>query len=169
MTPEDVIFSLRHLQEAQPRCTAYYRHVVEGGEGRRTRCQVHLRRDRATANCRRSSANSRCCPSTGGKAPTSEGRKRDISATTLETPLGCGPLPHQGVRRRPQRSSCERVKEYWGANLHVSVGHEQFRRAALRIFPRHHRGAGSLQGRSGRLAHRETAPRTGRRPTTSRP
>ena len=41
----------------------------------------------------------------------------------------------------------ERVKDYWGNDLNVNVGQQQLRRIALRIFPRHHGGARSLQGR----------------------
>ena len=83
-----------------------------------------------------------------------DGKKRDVGATTLEPPLGCGAYrikefvarPHHRLRARqgllgqgPQRQRRPR----------------QFRRAAVRIFPRRHRRARGLQGRRGRLAHRE--------------
>ena len=62
----------------------------------------------------------------------------------------------------------ERVKDYWGDKLPVTGRPEQFRRNALRIFPRQYGGAGSLQGRPGRLDRRERAPSNGRRPTIFR-
>ena len=46
----------------------------------------------------------------------SQGRKRDISATTLETPLGSGPYRiKEFVAGRSV--ALERVKDYWGAKL----------------------------------------------------
>ena len=49
----------------------------------------------------------------------------------------------------------ERVQDYWGNGCHGECRREQFRGTALRVFPRHHRRARSLQGRPNRLAHRE--------------
>jgi microcin C transport system substrate-binding protein len=55
----------------------------------------------------------------------SEGRKRDISATTLEKPLGSG-----AYRIRefvPGRSvALERVKDYWGGDLNINIGRNNF-------------------------------------------
>ena len=109
---------------------------------------------RAIANCRRSSASSTCCRSTGGKAPTRTARSATSAQTTLEPPLGTGPYRIKDFA--PGRTIVyERVKDYWGKDLNVSDRHRQFRRAALRIFPRHDGRARSVQGRHGRLAHRE--------------
>ena len=80
----------------------------------------------------------------------SQGRKRDISATTLEPPLGSGPYRiKEFVAGRSVR--LERVKDYWGAKLAGAGRPEQFRRNALRVLPRQSGRAGSVQGRSGRL------------------
>ena len=83
-----------------------------------------------------------------------DGKKRDISATTLEPPLGSGPYrvkefsarPHPGARARQGLLGREAAGQRRPGQL---------RRAALRILPRQRRGAGSLQGRPGRLDHRE--------------
>ena len=84
----------------------------------------------------------------------SDGRKRDISATTLEPPLGSGPYRiREFVAGRTV--SLERVKDYWGRDLTVNIGREQFRRVALRIFPRLDRRDRGVQGGSGGLAHGE--------------
>ena len=54
-----------------------------------------------------------------------QGRKRDISATTLEKPLGSGPYRiKEFVAGRSV--TLERVKDYWGANLPVSIGQNNF-------------------------------------------
>ena len=53
----------------------------------------------------------------------SEGRKRDISATTLEKPLGSGPYRiKEFVAGRSVVA--ERVKDYWGANA-ADAGRDQ--------------------------------------------
>ena len=80
----------------------------------------------------------------------SDGKKRDISATTLEKPLGSG--PYRVKEFAAGRSVVlERVKDYWGDDLPVQIGSEQFRRAALRILPGQSGRAGGFQGRPGRL------------------
>ena len=55
----------------------------------------------------------------------SSGKKRDITATTLETPLG------NGAYRVKSSSSAaaivyERVKDYWGKDINVNVGRDNF-------------------------------------------
>jgi len=53
------------------------------------------------------------------------GRKRDISATTLEAPLGSG--PYKIKEFTPGRSlAFERAKEHWGKMLNVYVGRDNF-------------------------------------------
>jgi microcin C transport system substrate-binding protein len=63
----------------------------------------------------------------------SQGHKRDISATTLEPPLGSGPYRiKEFVAGRSVR--LERVKEYWGANLPVQVGQNNFDEMRFEFF-----------------------------------
>jgi microcin C transport system substrate-binding protein len=53
------------------------------------------------------------------------GRKRDVSATTLEKPLGCGAYRIKDFV--PGRSiAYERVADYWGAKLNVNIGRDNF-------------------------------------------
>ena len=47
------------------------------------------------------------------------------------------------------------MKDYWGNDINVNVGRNNFDELRFRIFPRLHGRARSLQGRCGRLAHRE--------------
>jgi microcin C transport system substrate-binding protein len=55
----------------------------------------------------------------------SEGRKRDISTTTLEKPLGSGPYRvKEFVAGRT--IVLERVKDYWGRDLSTSIGRNNF-------------------------------------------
>jgi microcin C transport system substrate-binding protein len=63
----------------------------------------------------------------------SQGRKRDISATTLEPPLGSGPYRiGDFVAGRSVR--LERVKDYWGANLPTQVGQNNFDEMRFEFF-----------------------------------
>jgi microcin C transport system substrate-binding protein len=63
----------------------------------------------------------------------SEGRKRDVSATTLEKPLGSGPYR---IREFVAGRSVvlERVKDYWGASLPTQVGQNNFDEMRFEFF-----------------------------------
>ncbi len=53
------------------------------------------------------------------------GKKRDVTATTLEPPLGCGAYRiKEFVAGRTV--VYERVKDYWGSDLNVNVGRDNF-------------------------------------------
>ena len=60
---------------------------------------------------------------------------RPFDETTLEVPLGCGPYK-VGRFEAGRYIEYERVKDWWGADLPVSRGQQQFRRRALRILSR---------------------------------
>src|SRR6202008_2221124 len=55
----------------------------------------------------------------------SQGRKRDISATTLEPPLGSGPCRIKYFTAGPS-VALQGVKDYWGVNLPVRIGQNNF-------------------------------------------
>ena len=93
-----------------------------------------------------------------GTAP--DGRKRDVTQTTLEPPLGSGPYRLKSFEAG-RTAIYERVKDYWGADLNVNVGTEQFRRDPLRVLSRRDGAARSLQGRPHRLPDREQRPQLG--------
>jgi microcin C transport system substrate-binding protein len=124
VTPEDVIFSFDVLKKYSPTYASYYRHVVRSERfGER---DIKFTFD-APGN--------RELPHIVGELPIlpkhywegtdSGGRKRDISATTLEPPLGSGPYRiKEFVAGRS--IALERVKDYWGANLPVRIGENNF-------------------------------------------
>src|SRR5438128_2537482 len=63
----------------------------------------------------------------------SEGRKRDISATTLEKPLGSGPYRiKEFVAGRSV--TAERVKDYWGEKLPLRIGSNNFDELRFEFF-----------------------------------
>ena len=109
---------------------------------------------RATANCRTIVGKLTVLPKHWWEGTDAQGRKRDISATTLEKPLGSGAYRiKEFVAGRTV--VLERVKDYWGTDLPTQHRPEQFRRDALRIFSRRQCCARGVQGRPGRLAHRK--------------
>ena len=153
VTPEDVIFSLDAFKKYHPQYSRLLPSRREGGKDRRARYQIHLR----CARQPRASADRR--PADGAaEALVGRHRQRRPQARHLRHDAGeaarlrC--LPHQGIRRRTlDRAGAG--EGLLGTRSQRQYRTAQFRRAALRIFPRFDGGARGLQGRSGRLAHRE--------------
>jgi microcin C transport system substrate-binding protein len=132
ITPDDVIFSFDALKKNSPMFSAYYRHIV--------RCeQVGEREIRFSFD----SPGNRELPSIAGEVQVlpkhwwegndSQGRKRDVTATTLEIPLGSGPYRiKEFVAARSV--VLERVADYWGKDLPVSIGQNNFDQIRFEFF-----------------------------------
>jgi microcin C transport system substrate-binding protein len=124
VSPDDVIFSLDAFKKYHPQYSAYYRHVVKAEKvGER---DIKFTFDApGNRELPQIVGQLTVLPKHWWEGTDSEGRKRDISATTLEKPLGCS-----AYRIRefvPGRSiSLERVKDYWGRDLNVNVGRNNF-------------------------------------------
>jgi microcin C transport system substrate-binding protein len=124
VTPEDVIFSLQAFQKNHPMLSAYYRHVAKAEQtGER---EITFTFD---------SPGNRELPQIVGQLTVlpkhwwegtdASGKKRDVAATTLEMPLGCGAYRIKDFV--PGRTIVfERVKDYWGGDLNVNVGRDNF-------------------------------------------
>jgi microcin C transport system substrate-binding protein len=124
VTPADVIFSLQAFQKNHPMLSAYYRHVVKAEQtGER---EVAFTFD---------SPGNRELPQIVGQLTVlpkhwwegtdASGKKRDVTATTLEPPLGCGAYRiKEFVAGRTV--VLERVKDYWARDLNVNVGRDNF-------------------------------------------
>jgi microcin C transport system substrate-binding protein len=132
VTPEDVIYSLEVLKKLSPMYASYYRHVAKAEK-------IGDREIKFTFE----SPGNRELPHIVGElvvlpkhyweGTDSQGRKRDISQTTLEPPLGSGPYRiKEFVAGRTV--SLERVKDYWGANLPVQVGQNNFDELRFEFF-----------------------------------
>jgi len=124
VTPDDVIFSFEAFKKYSPQLAAYYRHVVKvertadreitftfDGPGNRELPQIvgqlHI------------------LPKQWWEGTAKDGKKRDIGATTLEPPLGCG--AYRIKEFSPGRNIVyERVKDYWGGTLSVNIGRDNF-------------------------------------------
>jgi microcin C transport system substrate-binding protein len=124
VTTEDVIFSLEAFKKYHPFYSAYYRHITKAEEtGDR---DVTFTFD-STGNRELPQIVGQLVilPKHWWEGSDSSGRKRDVSATTLEPPLGSG--AYKLKEFVPGRSlSFERVRDYWGKDLPVNVGRDNF-------------------------------------------
>ncbi len=124
VTPEDVIYSLNVFKQYSPMQRAYYRHIVKAEQtGDR---EVTFTFD-GPGNRELPSITGQfmVLPKHWWEGTDSQGRKRDISATTLEIPLGSGPYRiKEFVAGRSV--VLERVRDYWGAEVPVNVGQNNF-------------------------------------------
>jgi microcin C transport system substrate-binding protein len=132
VTPEDVIFSLEQLKTLSPMYSSYYRHVSKAEK-------IGEREVKFTFD----SPGNRELPHIVGELTVfpkhywegtdSAGRKRDISQTTLEPPLGSGPYRIKDFVAG-RSLVLERVKDYWGAKLPVQVGLNNFDELRFEFF-----------------------------------
>jgi microcin C transport system substrate-binding protein len=124
VTPEDVIFSFDVLKQQSPLYSTYYNHVVKAEQsGEREVTFVF------------DGPGNRELPSIVGQLPVlpkhwwegtdASGKKRDISQTSLEPPLGCGAYRLKSFEVG-RRAVYERVKDYWGKDLSVNIGRNNF-------------------------------------------
>ncbi|THD59020.1 MAG: ABC transporter substrate-binding protein [Bradyrhizobium sp.] len=130
--PADVIFSLDAFKKNSPMFSAYYRHIVK--------CEQAGERDIKFTFDR---PGNRELPSIAGEFPVlpkhwwegtdAQGRKRDITATTLEIPLGSA-----AYRIREFEAGrtlvLERVKDYWGKDFPHSAGQDNFDELRFEFF-----------------------------------
>jgi microcin C transport system substrate-binding protein len=132
VTPEDVIFSLETFKKNSPMYASYYRHVMNAEK-------IGEREIKFTFD----SPGNRELPHIVGElmvlpkhyweGTDDQGRKRDVSATTLEPPLASGPY-RIGEFVAGRSIKLVRVKDYWGANLPVQVGQNNFDELRFEFF-----------------------------------
>jgi microcin C transport system substrate-binding protein len=124
VTPDDVIFSLDSFKKYHPQYSAYYRHVVRAEKvGER---DIKFTFDApGNRELPQIVGQLTVLPKHWWEGTDSEGRKRDISATTLEKPLGSG--AYRIKEFVPGRSIVlERAKDYWGHDLNINIGRHNF-------------------------------------------
>src|SRR5580704_17230790 len=124
VTPEDVIFSFDALKRNSPRYSAYYRHIAKAEKtGAR---EVTFSFD-APGNRELPVIIGQLMvlPKHWWEGADASGKKRDITATTLEPPLGSGPYRIKSFAAG-RNVVLERVKDYWGRDVNVRVGTENF-------------------------------------------
>jgi microcin C transport system substrate-binding protein len=132
VTVEDVLFSLNAFRTHHPFYSAYYRHVSKAektgehevtfifdGPGNRELPQIM--------------GELNVVPKHWWEGTDRAGNKRDVGATTLEPPLGCGAYRLKSFV--PGRSLVyERVTDYWGKDLNVNIGRDNFNELRFEYF-----------------------------------
>ncbi len=124
VTPEDVIFSFEAFKKNHPQLSAYYRHVTKAEKtGPR---EVTFTFDQpGNRELPQIVGQINILPKHWWEGTDGAGRMRDVAATTLEPPLGNG--AYRLKEFVPGRSLVyERVKDYWGKDLNVNVGRDNF-------------------------------------------
>jgi microcin C transport system substrate-binding protein len=124
VTADDVIFSLNAFKTYHPMYSAYYSHVVraEKVSDREVKFVFDAPGNRELPQI---VGQLNVLPKHWWEGTDAQGRKRDISATTLEVPLGSG--PYRVKEFVAGRSiTLERVKDYWGRDFAANVGRNNF-------------------------------------------
>ena len=132
VTPEDVVWSFENAVDLNPQQHFYYRHVKSAKK---------TGPDEVTFTF--DQKNNRELPSIVGQllvlprhwweARGKNGRQRSIKETTLEPPLGSGPYRIASVEPG-SRIVFERNADYWGKDLNVNVGENNFDRITYTYF-----------------------------------
>jgi microcin C transport system substrate-binding protein len=132
VTPEDVIFSLEALKKYSPMYASYYRHVVKA-EKSGERDVTFTFDGPGNRELPTIVGELTVLPKHYWEGSDSQGRKRDISATTLEKPLGSGPYRIKDFVAG-RSITLERVKDYWGANVPAQIGQNNFDEMRFEFF-----------------------------------
>jgi microcin C transport system substrate-binding protein len=132
ITPDDVIYSFDVFKKNSPQLGAYYRHVVKAEKTAEREITFTF-----------DGPGNRELPQIVGQLPVlpkhwwegvdKSGRKRDVTQTTLEPPLGSGPYRLKDFA--PGRTLVyEKVDDYWGKDLNVVIGTRNFQTIRYEYF-----------------------------------
>ncbi len=132
VTPKDVIFSFEVFRKNHSPLAAHYQHVVtaeQTGEH-----EVLFAFDQpGNRDLPLIVGRLNVLPQHWWEGADKTGATRDVTATTLEPPLGCGPYRIKDFA--PGRSIVyERVFDYWGKDLAVNVGRDNFDEIRFEFF-----------------------------------
>ena len=124
ITPEDAVFSFKAFKEHSPRLSIYYRHVAKAEvTGER---EVTFIFDRpGNRELPLIMGQLTILPKHWWEAAGKSENERNVAETTLELPLGSGPYRIKDFEAG-RTITYERVKEYWGNNLNVRRGQNNF-------------------------------------------
>jgi microcin C transport system substrate-binding protein len=122
ITTDDVIFSFEAQKKYSPQLSAYYRHVakVEKTGEREITFTFDVPGNRELPQI---VGELFVLPKHWWDGTDKNGKKRDVSATTLEPPLGSGPYRIKDFSAG-REVVYERVKDYWARNLNVRIGRD---------------------------------------------
>jgi microcin C transport system substrate-binding protein len=124
VTANDVIYSFETLKANSPTYAYYYANVIKAEKtGER---EVKFTFDeKGNRELPQIMGQLLVLPKHWWEGTAQDGRKRDVTQTTLEPPLGSGPYRLKSFDAG-RNATYERVKDYWGANINVNVGQNNF-------------------------------------------
>ncbi len=124
VTPEDVIWSFEVFTKHNPQQGFYYRHVKNAKKTGPN--EVTFTFDtRGNRELPHIVGQLNILPKHWWQGVDAKGNKRDIAAGTLEPPLGSGPYRVKSLIAG-RSITYERVENYWGADLNVNIGQNNF-------------------------------------------
>ena len=124
VTVEDVIFSLDAFKKHHPQYAAYYRHVTKA-EKSGERDVTFVFDSPGNRELPQIVGQLYVLPKHWWEGTDANGNKRDIGTTRLEPPLGSGPYRVKNFAAG-RTVAYERVKDYWGKDINVNVGRDNF-------------------------------------------
>ncbi len=132
VTVDDVIFSLDVFKKHHPQYSAYYRHVVKA-ERTGEREVTFIFDGPGNRELPLIVGQLNVLPKHWWEGTDKSEKKRDVSATTLEPLLGNGAYRMKDFV--PGRTIVyERVSDYWGKDLNVNVGRDNFSELRFEYF-----------------------------------
>jgi microcin C transport system substrate-binding protein len=132
ITADDVIWSFETLKEISQLYSRYYANVTQAVA--LSEREIEFTFDQAgNRELPHIMGDLTVLPRHWWEGQDAQGRQRDIRQPTLERPLGSG--PYRVVSAEPgARITWERVEDYWGADLPVNVGRNNFDRITYTYF-----------------------------------
>jgi microcin C transport system substrate-binding protein len=132
VTPEDVIFSFEKAKEHNPLQANYYRHVisVEKTGERDVTFRFDEKNNKELPNIL---GQVLVVPKHWWEGKDEKGNKRDIGRTTLEPVMGSGPYKIAAFQAGGS-VRFELRDDYWGEDLNVNVGQDNFRTITYTFF-----------------------------------
>jgi microcin C transport system substrate-binding protein len=124
VTVDDVIYSFDVWKQNSPQLSAYYRHVTKA-EKTGERDVTFSFDSPGNRELPQIVGQINVLPKHWWEGTDRNGKKRDVAATTLEPPLGGGAYKIKDFVAG-RSISYERVKAYWGKDLNVNVGRDNF-------------------------------------------
>ena len=132
VTPEDVIFSFENAKKSVPQMEFYYRHVVKA-EKTADREVKFIFDEPNNRELPQIVGQLTIVPKHWWEEAGPDGQPRDITRTTLEPPLGSGPYKVASVTPG-SAITYELRDDYWGKDLNVNVGQNNFGTVTYRYY-----------------------------------
>lgn len=132
VTPEDVVWSFEKAIELNPQRQFYYRHVAKA-EKTGEREVTFTFDETGNRELPQIVGQLTVLPRHWWEGTNAEGEQRSIADTTLEPPLGSGPY-RIGAVNPGSTVAYERVEDYWGEDLPINSGRNNFDRISYTFF-----------------------------------